>query len=227
MTAFSPTFFLGDSDEASGHTFPLASVTSVTLTLGTVTPVYRRRYASAPLYQRATSSIDDQTPTRTLPLDMTLIANGETQGLLHRACLELESAIGTGKANLWIADDAGSVQGVVNTGADLSGSGRTINYTPDATAWLANGDFMYFPDTTSGESEVVVVGSLTSSAFVADLQVDHLAGNILYRPEIVYPNAVCVSIQPSRAPIGKGGIRLQWLVEGTPLTGTTLPADAS
>lgn len=135
MAAENPIFFLGNSVELTGFTFPMADVTAGTLSFGTLVPQDTVPYGVRPLLQRIAGNIPTDTTTRTVSITMSLVMpDGSQQGDILQAAAQLRDSIGYDANHLWFVDDSGSVQGLLTSGGTAGPGNVTVSYsTADAT----------------------------------------------------------------------------------------------
>lgn len=235
MSAANPTFFLGDDYESGGHTFPMSDVTAGTLKMGPVSVREDARYRRlAQLQNTAGTFLDDENVQKITRLSFSLsMADGQRMGDLVAAAKELRDSIGYTARHLWLVDDGAPAasEGLVTNGGIKGPGAETLGYSPDATGWLSDNDFLLIPIAT-GETgphpsgaEVAVVSNVTSVDFDVTLAQTHAGALTCFKVFAVYPNAVCERITMSEAPLGKGSLDLEWICPEEIVIGTTLPAD--
>lgn len=195
------------------------------IVLSEITAPWRREVQASSLYQREGASLDDQNPAAQSVVRVRLGATRERQGEILRLVPELVNFFSTDAFHLWVVDDD-QEEKITLSNSEVAGSSVTIEYTGTTGTWLADGDYLIVESASLFEDEVVVVSSLddTGKTFVATIAHNHGAGQIAYRATVCYPNSVLQSIEPSRAPLGKGSLVLTFLTGDRPCYSTSLPA---
>ena len=192
-----------------------------TLTMAERRPSWKRQVRTTPLYQREAAHLDCDTAATETRIRLRFGMNRERQGEMERLLPELLSFFGTGKNHLWAVDD--DQHEVITTSNDeVIAPSQVVEFTGDTGTWLNDGDFLFYPN-PGFDDEIVVVSSLTSSSFTADLTENHTAGKVCYRVACCYPNSTLLSLTPSSAPLGKGSLVAEFLCPERPLYQNTLP----
>lgn len=221
MAICRPSFLIGPAEGPLINPVTLGTG----IVLAEVVSPWRREVQASPLYQREGAYLDDQSPAAESVITVRLGATRERQGEILRLVPELVNFFSTDKFHLWIVDDDQNEK-ITLSNSEVAGSAVTVEYSGTTGTWLADDDYLIVESSNILQDEVVVVSSLddTGKTFVCDLQHNHGAGQIAYRAPVCYPNSVLRSITPSRAPIGKGSLVLEFLSGDRPCYSTSLPA---